>query len=364
MAIYLGVTVLSVLAAMLVYRRPNVEEGFHIKRELSRQDAVNMGGAVLVFLLLFAVSACRIAVGNDYWVYRSYMLLIAQNREVATEFGFNLVVKICQFLTGNPECYLLVLGLFSFGTVYFFIKAVYDQSQWFSFSVYLLLTGSYYFLSLNSVRYYFALAIALFAMKYVIRREYLRFVLLTLIGACFHKSILVILLLYPLAGICWKKWTYILFGAGCVSFLLFEDFYRRIIFLFYPYYENSMFDDGSVSYTNILKSAAIVVLCILYYNKSIKGNESNRFYFQLQIGALALYCFGSFIPEISRIGYYLNSSLIFLIPGVIVGITNKKQRIFWSVAVGVAFFLFFLIFLKGSYDISIRILPYRNWIFN
>lgn len=359
MAVYITLTIITVLLSFWIVPVSRLEPAV-----FSRQKAVNKAALFLVFGLLFGVSACRIAVGNDYWVYRQYMLFIAQGREVATEFGFNWLVRLMQFLTKNDECYLLVLGIFSFATVYLFLKALYEQSDWFAGSLFLLLTGGYYFLSLNSVRYYFALALAMCAMKQVQKGEYLKFVLMVLVGACFHKSILVILLLYPLAKIRWKKWVFVL-GAGiCASLIFLKDFYRKLIFLFYPYYENSMFDTGDVSVVNILKGVAVVGFALLYYKQSIKDSDANRFYLNLQIGSLMLYCFGSFIPEISRIGYYMNVSMVFLIPNILAKIENRRQKLFFTVAVAVSFSVFFLLFLRGAYDVSIRILPYRNWIFN
>lgn len=359
MAVYITLTILTVLLSVMIVPAYRIEGSV-----LTRQKAVNKAALWLVFGMLFAVSACRIAVGNDYWVYRQYILYIAQDRHVATEFGFNWLVRLVQFITQNDECYLIVLGIFSFATVYLFVKALYEQSECFAVSLFILLTGGYYFLSLNSVRYYFALALAMCAMRQVIKGDYLKFVLMVLVGACFHKSILVILLLYPLAKIKWKKWVFGLGIAICASMIFLKDLYRKIIFLFYPYYENSMFDTGDVSVVNILKSVAVVVFALLYYKQSIKDNDSNRFYLNLQIGSLMLYCFGSFIPEISRIGYYLNVSMVFLIPGVLTKIENKRQRIFFTVVIALAFVVFFAMFLRGAYDTSIRILPYRNWIFN
>lgn len=359
MAVYIILTITATLLAVLV-----VPAKGNVSGTFTRQIAVNKSAVIMVFLLLFGVSACRIAVGNDYWVYRQYILFIAQDRLVATEFGFNWLVRLVQWLTGNDECYLIVMGIFSFGTVYFFVKAMYRQSMWFAASVFLLLTGGYYFLSLNSVRYYFALAIALYAMEKAIKKEWIYFLLLTLLGACFHKSILVILILYPLAKIKWKKTALILVGLGSASMIFLEDLYREVIFLFYPYYENSMFDQGELSVVNIAKSFAVVIFALIYYKKYVEDSEENRFYLNLQIGSLILYTFGSFIPEISRIGYYLNISLIFLIPGVLARITSKKQKWFFVISIFIAFVLYFGIFLHGAYDVNIRILPYRNWIFN
>lgn len=329
---------------------------------VTRQQMLNRILIIAVFLLLFAVSACRIAVGNDYWVYRSNFLLIEQNRHVSFEFGFVWTVRFLQSMLDHDQ-YLPIFAVFSFFTVLFFVRGMADLSDQFCFTVFLMMTGGYYFSSLNSVRYYLVLAIAMYSIKYVLREEWGKFIFWILIAAAFHKSVLVVIPLYFLASREWKKWHMLLLAAGCASLLLFQDFYRRIIFYFYPFYEGSMFDTGETSLTNIVKCAAVLVLSLLYYKKTIQGDKNNRFYFYCNLGALVLYVFASFIPEISRIGYYLNITNIFLIPGIIVKIPEKRQRILWTVLVAAAYLAYFALFLRSAYSTDIRLLPYRNWIF-
>ena len=93
--IYLIVTVLTVFLAWHV-NLPMARNYSRSKYPITRQHSFNLVLVISVFLLLFAVSACRIAVGNDYWVYRSDFLLIQQNRHVAFEFGFVWVVRALQ----------------------------------------------------------------------------------------------------------------------------------------------------------------------------------------------------------------------------------------------------------------------------
>ena len=328
----------------------------------SRQQFFNAVLASSIFFLLFAVSACRIAVGNDYWVYRSDFLLIQQNRHVSFEPGFVLVVKFLQSMLDFDQ-YLPIFGFFSFFTVLFFVRGLYDQSEQFCYSLYLLLTAGYYFSSLNSVRYYLVLSIAMFSVKYVLSDEWLKFVLWIGLAACFHKSVLVVIPLYFLASRNWKKWHMILLALGCASLILFQDLYRKIIFFFYPFYESSMFDTGETSLTNVARCAAVLVFSLLYFKSAIKDDKKNSFYFYCNLGALVLYVFASFIPEISRIGFYLNITNVFLIPGILVKIENKKQQRFWTIVIGLAFLAYFALFLRSCYSTDIRILPYRNWIF-
>ena len=329
---------------------------------VTRQQMLNRILIMAVFLLLFAVSACRIAVGNDYWVYRSDFLLIEQDRHVSFEFGFVWAVRFLQSMLDHDQ-YLPIFAVFSFFTVLFLVRGMADLSDQFCFTAFLLMTGGYYFSSLNSVRYYLVLAIAMYSIKYVLRKEWGKFVLWILIAAAFHKSVLVVIPLYFLASREWKKRHMLLLAAGCASLLLFQDFYRRIIFYFYPFYEGSMFDTGETSLTNIAKCAAVLILSLLYYKKTIQGDKNNCFYFYCNLGALILYVFASFIPEISRIGYYLNITNIFLIPGIIVKIPEKRQRILWTVLVAAAYLAYFALFLRSAYSTDIRLLPYRNWIF-
>ncbi len=374
MAVYITLFLLVVGIGLLVQNREYVQ--YHIgvqTRQLrvsaprDRQRAWNICAAASIFILLSAVSACRIAVGNDYWVYRYQFNLIMQGRHVSYEPGFNLVVWVLQSLFGYDN-YLPVFAVFSVGTCFFFVKAIYDQAEWFGASVFLLMTGGYYYASLNSVRYYFVLAIALYAMKYVLRKQYGVFVAWIVFAAFFHKSILVVIPVYLfahwLAGRRLNKFLYLAGGVFLFSLLAFREFYRRIIFFFYPYYEGSAFDKVDISVTNIAKCAGVLILCFVFYKTAVQEHVANRFYFFLHLAGFAVYTFASFLPEVSRIGYYMIVVQIFLIPGVLIRIPDKRWRMFWTGGVVVAFLGYFGLFLHSAYDTNVRLLPYLNWIFN
>ena len=147
MVVYIGLFLAVVGIGLLVRNKDYVQ--FHIgnpmeKKKLyiphDRQRACNICAVLAIFILLAAVSACRIAVGNDYWVYRYQFNLIMQNRHVSYEPGFNLVVWVIQSLFGYDN-YLPVFGFFSIATAIFFAKAMYDQAEWFAATVFLLMTG-------------------------------------------------------------------------------------------------------------------------------------------------------------------------------------------------------------------------------
>lgn len=369
--IYIILTVVTVGLALFIDNREYVSSYISGRRAvgLDRRQARNLTAQIGIYGLLAGVSACRIAVGNDYWPYVLNFEIIGQGRfgDVSSEFGFNYLVYWMQDLLGYRN-YLPIFGLFSLVTVFFFVKALNDQGEWYAASLYLLLTGGYYFNSMNSVRYYFVLAIALFSMKYVIRGEYGKFILWILGASCFHKSVLLVIPVYLLArwlsSIKLKRWHFILGGALLTSLIFGQDLYRRVIFYFYPFYEGSAFDNGELSLTNIAKCVGVLALCVVCYRESIRDSLVNRFYFFLNLGGLVLYTCGSFIPEVSRVGYYLIISQVFLIPNLLAGMKKGwLQRVF-IVGTAAAFAAYFGLFLYRAYDTSIRLLPYLNWIFD
>lgn len=373
--VYIILTVATVLLACCIENQNYVQAHICGGRPAGqmpgycRTQARNLVAEIAIFSLLTGVSACRIAVGNDYWVYRDNFKLIAQQRHVSSEFGFNYIVKWMQMLFGYDN-YLPIFALFSIVTVFFFVKALHDQATDYAFSLFLLMTGGFYFNSLNSVRYYLALALALYSMKYVLRGEYGKFVLWILAGTMFHKSIFLVVPVYLaarfLASRKLRRWHYIVGGLLILSLLFARDFYREIIFTFYPFYRDSAFDTGQVSYANIGKCLGTLALCALCYRRSLTDEKDlrNRFYFFLNVAGTLVYCCGSFIPEVSRVGYYMIISQIFLIPGLLRDMEKGWLKTLCYAGVIGAFSLYFVLLLRGMYATDVRLLPYLNWIFN
>ncbi len=367
--VYVILTVTTVLFAIYIDNSDYVS--YYISGKMTakynRQQARNLMAEIAIYGLLTGVSACRIAVGNDYWEYRNNFKLVAQGRHVSSEIAFNYIVKWMQDLFGYDN-YLPIFALFSIVTVFFFVKALHDQGKWYAASLFLLLTGGYYFSSLNSIRYYLVLAISLYSMKYVMRKEYGKFILWILVAATFHKSVLVVIPIYLLArylaSIKLKKWHFVVGILLVASLFLCQDLYRKIIFSFYPYYENTYFDVVDLSLTNIAKCAGTLILAIILYKCSIHDNQVNRFYLFLNIGGFILYTCGSFIPEVSRIGYYMIISQVFLIPNMLMEMEKGFLKNLFIVGTGTAFTLYFIFFLNSAYSVDIRLLPYLNWIFN
>lgn len=159
----------------------------------TRRSFQNRLLAAGIFCILFWVSALRFDIGNDYGQYTQTAHEAYVGGYVVTEWGFNQLVRLLYWIVGG-ECYELVFAVFAFATLAIFLKAFARQSVSFGQTFFLFMTLGLYFQTFNTVRYYFALSVALFSMKYVLEKDYLKFVFWIVLAALFHKSVLLVLL--------------------------------------------------------------------------------------------------------------------------------------------------------------------------
>ncbi len=375
MILYSTVTVITILLAGMVRKVPVTQPC-----QITRQQMCNRVCLLSIFLVLFALSACRLNVGNDYAKYVEFMHLVNCDAYVPTEIGFNLLVKIVYGLSGY-ENYLLVFAIYAFATVFIFLLAMYEQADDFPLTFFLFMMLGYYFQTFSTVRYYLALAIALYSMKFVLRRQWGRFIVLILLGATFHKSLLVVIPLYFVAILPWKKWQLVLAAVFCTTFLFFQDFYLKVVVLLYPTYEDTEYLEGGTSYINILRCIAVLAFAGLVWWLKKHGQsdtektqsvepvateqeERFHFYFYLNLGALALYVFCSFLPIISRIGYYLTVSQILFLPMLLQQIENAKLRKIFRLGILLAGILYFIMYMSRAGNDGVLILPYKTFFFH
>lgn len=374
MILYITVAAATVLLGSMVNCRPVTQP-----YRTTRQQMCNRVCLFAVFLILFALSACRLNVGNDYAKYVEFMHLVNCDAYVPTEAGFNLLVKIIYGLSGF-ENYLLVFAVYAFVTIGIFLLGMYEQSEDFSLTFFLFMALGYYFQTFSTVRYYLALALALYAMKFVMRGQWGRFTVLILLGSAFHKSLLVVIPLYILAVLPWKKWQLAAGALFCTTFLFCQDFYLKLVVFLYPTYEDTEYLEGGTSYINILRCLAVLAFSGIVYwsgkrSGSTRGEEQKNaevgerydrahFYFYLNLGALVLYVFCSFLPIISRIGYYLTVSHILYLPMLLKRVEDRRWRKALRAGILLAAVLYFAIYMSRADNDGTLILPYKTFFFH
>ncbi len=364
MIVYIAITSIMLLLLALIRRVEQAGEGG--VRPYSRGEAAVRLVLVLLFFVMVIPEALRVNVGNDYMKYVEFMhLTTVKGAYLVTEPGFNGLVRLIYGLCGY-ENYLLVFAIFAAGTAAMSLIGTRLQAPDFAFSFFLFLMFGYYLQSYNTVRYYFALAAILIALYFFTRREWIPFVCLVLFAACFHKSALVVLALWPL---CLLPWNLVMTGAAAalglaVNLPALRGLWMDVLVRLYPSYENTVFiGQVRLSFVNIARCAAVLLLAL--YDLRVRGVRKKdlpaveQFYFNATLVALGIYVFGSFVPEVSRIAYYLTVTQIFYLPVLV--LRGRKELRVLTVCAAVLYFAAFLL-KAGSPDI--RILPYQTIVFH
>lgn len=360
MILYVLLLLATTALALRVYKPEKI-----VTAGYNRQLFANRVCMCGIFLMLFGVSAARYFVGNDYSKYREHFYYIWIDYIVPTESGFNKSVKLMEILFGETS-YTFFFAVFAFVTILLMLRAIYTLSEEFALSFFLFMALGYYYQTMNTVRYYFVMAIVLCAIPSLFRKRYFRFIVFILLSALFHKSVLVVIPIYLLANCTWRKWQTAILCAVAASGLFLGDFYQKILLKLYPSYTTDTwlgYLDGGTSYVNIARCVLVIGFCAFFYQKAVKGDRQLLFYFRLNVAALMLYLCGSFIPEISRIGTYMTVTQIFLVPGVFHKLEDGKKKKWLTallVAFGILYFAMFLVQAKGQ---LVKLLPYKTWLF-
>lgn len=335
---------------------------------VSRCRAFDIVCLAAIFLILAGVSALRLEVGNDYGKYVENFHEIWAGTDqayVVTEAGFKFVVWLIYTISGY-ENYLLVFAVFGAVTAFLFLKALYEQSDcfWQSFAMFMLL--GVYFRTFTTVRYYLALAAALYGIRFVLRRQYGCFVIWIGIAALFHKSVLMVLPLYLLAVLPWKKWIApALTVIGGIGFV-FQRPLLNLALTWYPTYRDTVYLSQDIG---LKANASGILRCVLVFMlAAVVGRcgmekEQNRFCLKLNFFGLLFYTCGSFLPLVSRMSYYMITPQLLLIPGLLGCVENRKRKNILTALVGIVCLGYFLWFLKTASGSGMRVLPYKTWIF-
>lgn len=333
-----------------------------------RQRAINKLYIVGIFAVLFLVSALRFDIGNDYAQYTLTAHEAYVGGYVVTEPGFNVLVRAV-YTMFHGEYYEIVFALFAFVTLLVFLHTFYRDSADFSQSFFLFMMLGLYFQTFNTVRYYFALSVALCCMRYVLERDYIRFVFFILLAALFHKSVLLVLPVYFAASFAWKKWVYVLgVLAGAVCFAG-RGLLLKLALLFYPSYKDTIYLEGGMSLTSVVRIFAVLVLYLWfmrYMGSEFQRQEvckEIRFYGQLNFLAFLAATFFSFLPVVTRIVYYFSVSQLLLIPLMGKQLKDDAVKLRIKVTVLVVCVLYFALFLLQAHQAGVGLLPYRMWLF-
>ena len=185
---------------------------------INNPQSKGMLKSVMVFLAIF-VGISDMLGGYDRYIYgecfdRLVDTMRAGGNILTTsivffygkEFGYVLLNMAVGLFTANRYIFILIVTLIIYTCLYFSFKR---HTNNYVFALILFL-GLWFFFSFTYLRQIMAASIAWLAIKYVVKRDLKRFLLVVFIAASFHNSAILILPLYFIPIKAFKKETIVI----------------------------------------------------------------------------------------------------------------------------------------------------------
>lgn len=313
----------------------------------------------LAFIPLYIISAFRYGVGVDFYSYTwIFNALNVTGEETHVEIGYIWLNKLIGFFSTNPAWLFIVTTSI---ILYFFAKAIYENSNNLTLSLFLFVTLGYFFYSMISIRHFMALAIYFYAQKYMKKQQFIPFLMLILIASSFHKIALIAIPVYFLLTHKYKFSYFLIMLLTLIILAVLNKYVLDVIFLFiYSAYKNSIYNIYDVSIFNILLSSVATFLSIVYYKPLLNQDKSNIIYINSAFFMLLFYTTCWWIPTPTRIGHFGTIFFIILFPKAIACEEDKKIQHLYYFGITILAIIFMVIMLLGGKSPSMQLLPYQT----
>lgn len=245
----------------------------------------------------------------------------------AKEQGFLLFTKLLGIASSNFVVELFVIALIVTAAYYFFLMK-YSDEIWVSLLMYF-----FYVFPKSSyiIRQYLAMAILLFAVKFILDKRLLPFFFIVVLASTMHRVSLLWLPVFFLYQIKNKKaFLWIIIGVMAVIYVALQELALVLNslggdFLRYGSYLN---DESSVNYTGFFIMAFYLLLFVYFGRGRVFEEGVNR----LVLIFLVLSAYLSFLrvgtfPLLFRVEAYFSQMIILAVPRILRFIKEKNKRL-------------------------------------
>ena len=300
---------------------------------------------ILSFVPFFCVMAFRYGIGYDYLnIYDKIFHTIINGGTSNWEPGIVYMIKLISMFSNDSFYFFLVTSLL---ISFFTYKGILSNSEKPWLSLLLFITGGFYMESMNTVRQFVALAMFIYAIKYIKSKEPIKYIIWILIASLFHTSALVLLPLYFFCRtrLTWKKRLIISLLLILTIPMISSGFYWILAQTKYSFYMTGIYADANPTYSELIIASILFMAASIFYKRG-KDNEWYNIYYKLTFVFLIIGVLSFKVLLAYRIIMYLKITTIFMVPSIIGQVHKSKNRIIYYML----FIIFFsTITILGAY---------------
>ncbi len=276
---------------------------------------------------------------SDMVVYEKYFQSLNFSRFESInnkdwEILFRLLLYFIRFFTDNPQIMRIIIAFLTLIGPFMFIKK-YSKNYLLTIIMFIAL-GSFY-MNFYILRQAIAISIFLFAFQFITDRKLIKYCLSIVIAALFHKTAIILLVLYPLVNIPPSKWkkiiTTTIVVVGLVASVPLSSFLAANL---YHEYSGNASGKGIVLLLFYLFMYGTYMFLVKEIRKKEKTEIIKATYF-----TMFWQFFATQNSAFNRLANYTRDSFCILIPNSIMKLERRK-RIFCSAMVVVVCIAFIM----------------------
>jgi Gpi18-like mannosyltransferase len=199
--------------------------------------------------------------------------------------------------------------------------------------------------TLSGYRQSLAMAITIYAIKYVKEKKLIKFLLTVLVASLFHQSALVFLIVYPLAKIKITKSYLLTITSMGILALFFGD---KIINLFISFYDRNQIIVTGQGYGMFAMLLILTAIGLFFYKYAKQKDPAITLFCHLMLMATFLQIFSFHLSIFVRVVSFFSVHMIIFIPNIISSISSKWLRFVGSILTVIFAFAFYMYFLSGN----------------
>lgn len=336
-----------------------------------RSNAISRVFITIVTVCLAIIIGGRYSVGTDWPTYINQYNSIESTQSIfEIEPLFGLLMFLCKWLGLSYQGFFFVYALVTIGAIFYAFSRFKVNNVFLAFSVYFC---CFFFQNqFNVIRQGTMMAFVWIALSYAAQKDFRHFVLFILIGAGFHYSAILFILLYWFRGniITFYKLSIIvcislfLYFTGLINLFLSHLVDLPIIgplVVFYTIdnYEQIDFEEYGLTAGTFL-NLGIVLVAYLLYHKSYLSDDKFRLSVNCLLLSFVITCaLNDFSLFVQRLANCTNFATCIIIPYMISSVKKSNRPVMYIILL-----LYLILYLNKNlstpgFNQPLQFLPYR-----